>query len=126
MIFGTGVDIVAISRFERFLREGNEALIRRLFTEGEIAYCAARRLSAQHYALRFAAKEAYVKALGTGLREGMSWQQMEVVNDHYGKPDLLLSGRAAELFRENGLSNCFLTLSHDADVAIAFVVLERA
>jgi holo-[acyl-carrier protein] synthase len=124
MIFGTGVDIVDISRFERFLREGNDALFQRLFTPGEIDYCAPKKLSAQHYALRFAAKEAFVKALGTGLRDGMAWREIEVVNDSSGKPELRLTGRAAELFREKGLARSFLSLSHDAHVAVAFVVLE--
>ncbi len=124
MIYGTGVDIVDISRFERFLREGNEALFQRLFTPGEIDYCAPKKRSAQHYALRFAAKEAFVKALGTGLRDGMAWREVEVVNDSSGKPELRLTGRAAELFREKGLVRSFISLSHDANVAAAFVVLE--
>ncbi len=124
MIYGTGVDIVDISRFERFLREGNDALFQRLFTPAEIDYCSPKRRSAQHYALRFAAKEAFVKALGTGLREGMAWREMEVVNDATGKPELRLTGRAADLFRERGLLRSFLSLSHDANVAVAFVVLE--
>jgi holo-[acyl-carrier protein] synthase len=124
MIFGTGIDIVDISRFERFVREGNVPLINRLFTAGEIEYCMARKRSAQHYALRFAAKEAFLKALGTGLREGLSWQDMEVVNDHYGKPDLKISGEARHLFDSNGLKRCFLSLSHDGNCAIASVILE--
>jgi holo-[acyl-carrier protein] synthase len=125
MIFGTGIDIVDISRFERFVHEGNLPLFTRLFTAGEIEYCMARKRSAQHYALRFAAKEAFVKALGTGLREGLSWQDMEVVNDHYGKPELKLSGGAEQLFTRNGLKRCFLSLSHDGDCAVASVILEN-
>lgn len=124
MIFGTGIDIVDISRFERFLREGNDAIFRRLFTGGEIAYCSSRRRSAQHYALRFAAKEAFLKALGTGLRDGLSWHDMEVVNDPLGKPELALSGRAGELSARNGLKRSFLSLSHDGNFAIASVILE--
>ena len=124
MIFGTGIDIVEISRFERFVRENNEALLNRLFTPHEREYCAVRRRSAQHYALRFAAKESFLKALGTGLRDGLSWRDMEVVNDPAGKPSLELSGRAAELFRQNGLTRSFLSLSHDGNFAIASVILE--
>ncbi len=124
MIFGTGIDIVDISRFERFVRENNEPLFNRVFTEGERAYCTARKRSAQHYALRFAAKEAFVKALGTGLGDGISWKEMEVVNDPSGKPDLNLTGRAAELFRQHGLNRVFLSLSHDGNYAIASVILE--
>lgn len=125
MVFGTGVDIVDVTRFERFVRENNTSLFDRLFTRREQDYCAARKWSAQHFALRFAAKEAFLKALGTGLRDGLSWKDMEVVNDHLGKPDLLLSGKAAELFQEHGLSRCFLSLSHDGNAAIAMVILER-
>lgn len=125
MIFGTGVDIVEIARFERFLEQGNDSLFQRLFTAGEIAYCSGKKRSAQHYALRFAAKESFLKALGTGLREGLSWQDIEVANDPLGKPELRLYRRALELFREAGLSSCFLSLSHDAGCAIAMVVLER-
>lgn len=125
MIFGIGVDTVEIARFERFLQEGNDPLFQRLFTPLEIEYCAARKFSAQHYALRFAAKESFLKALGTGLRDGLSWKDVEVVNDHLGKPELRLYGRAQEMFRDAGLSSCFLSLSHDAGSAVAMVVLER-
>jgi len=125
LIYGTGVDIVEIARFERFLAQGNDALFQRLFTPLEIEYCAGKKQSAQHYALRFAAKESFLKALGTGLRDGLSWKDMEVVNDHLGKPELRLYRRALEMFREAGLSACFLSLSHDAGCAVAMVVLER-
>lgn len=125
MIFGTGVDIVEIARFEKFLKQGNDALFQRLFTRGEIDYCSLKKHCAQHYALRFAAKEAFLKALGTGLRDGLSWKEMEVVNDPLGKPGLVLHGRAEELFRQAGLNACFLSLSHDAGCALAMVILER-
>lgn len=124
MIVGTGVDIVAITRFERFVRENNLALLERLFTADERHYCSGKRRSAQHYALRFAAKEALLKALGTGLREGISWQDVEVVNDPLGKPELRLTGKAQELAERCGARRSFLSLSHDGDVAIAMVVLE--
>jgi holo-[acyl-carrier protein] synthase len=125
LIYGTGVDIVEIARFQRFVNEGNDALFHRLFTQVEIDYCSQKKLSAQHYALRFAAKESFLKALGTGLRDGLSWQDIEVVNDLLGKPELRLYRRAMEMFRNAGLSSCFLSLSHDAGCAIAMVVLER-
>lgn len=125
MIYGVGIDTVDITRFERFVRENNLPLLERLFTGGEHEYCRARKQSAQHYALRFAAKEAFLKAVGTGLRDGLSWKDMEVVNDHLGKPDLVLHGRASEVFSSLGLSRCFLSLSHDGNAAVAVVVLER-
>ena len=125
MIFGIGTDIVEISRFERFLQESNTPLLERLFTPSEQEYCRARRRSAQHFALRFAAKEAFVKALGIGIRDGLAWKQMEVVNDSFGKPELRLSGRAAELIAVLGLTNVLLSLSHDGNSAVAFVVVEK-
>ena len=125
MIFGTGIDIVEIARFQRFLQQGNDALFHRLFTASEIEYCAGKKQSAQHYALRFAAKECFLKALGTGLRDGLCWKDMEVVNDHLGKPELRFYGRALEMFQEARLTSCFLSMSHDAGCAIAMVVLER-
>jgi holo-[acyl-carrier protein] synthase len=124
MIFGTGIDIVDISRFERFIRENNEPLFQRLFTPGEREYCATRKRSAQHFALRFAAKEAFLKAMGTGLRHGLSWREMEVLNDPLGKPELKLSGKAEELFLQNGLTRSLLSLSHDGNLAVASVILE--
>jgi len=125
LIFGTGVDIVEIARFEKFLQQGNDSLFQRLFTPAEIDYCSVKKQSAQHYALRFAAKEAFLKALGTGLRDGLSWKDMEVVKDRLGKPGLKLNGRAMELFKEAGLAACLLSLSHDAGCAVAMVILER-
>jgi holo-[acyl-carrier protein] synthase len=124
MIIGTGIDIVDIRRFERFVAEDNVALFRRIFTSAEIDYCSARKRSAQHYALRFAAKEALLKAFGTGLRNGLSWQDMEVVNDKNGKPELKLYGMAAQFAADRGMAGCFLSLSHDANCAVASVILE--
>jgi holo-[acyl-carrier protein] synthase len=125
MIHGTGVDIVDISRFQRFVAENNTPLLERVFTRRELAYCSGKKHSAQHFALRFAAKEAFLKAVGTGLRGGLSWQHMEVVNDGLGKPEMLLSGKAAELFADNGLQKIFLSLSHDGNMAVAMLVLEK-
>ncbi|GFO57088.1 holo-[acyl-carrier-protein] synthase [Geomonas sp. Red276] len=125
MIYGTGVDIVEIGRFQRFQEQGNDAIFQRIFTRGEIDYCSGKKLSAQHYALRFAAKESFMKALGTGLRDGLSWQDMEVANDPLGKPELRLTGRALEMFNQAGLTGCHLSLSHDAGCAVAMVILER-
>ena len=125
MIIGTGIDIVDITRFQRFVAEENIPLLRRIFTPAEIDYCSARKRSAQHFALRFAAKEALLKAFGTGLRNGLSWQEMEVTNDRYGKPELKLCGNVARFAAKQGVTGCFLSLSHDGNCAVASVVLER-
>ena len=124
MIVGIGTDIVAIRRFQRFVDENNTAILHRLFTKQELEYCSVKKSAAASYAARFAAKEAFMKALGTGLRDGLSWQDMEVINDSQGKPELHLTGRANELFAERRISNTFLSLSHDGDNAVAMVVLE--
>ena len=124
MIFGIGVDIAAIERFQRFMTSGNTAIIERLFTAAERSLCGSRKDAASCLAARFAAKEAFLKALGTGLREGISWHDMEVSNNTLGKPELALSGKAAEQFKSNGLVNIQLSLSHDGGNAVAMVVLE--
>lgn len=126
MIYGIGTDIVAIGRFQRFVDEGNLPLLQRLFTDRERLVCDARKGKAACYAARFAAKEAFLKALGTGLRNGISWHDMEVLNNDLGRPELLLSGRALELFRENRLAHALLSLSHDGGNAVAMVVLEES
>ena len=125
MIYGIGTDIVAIDRFQRFIDENNSSLLERLFTGLEQRYCAPRKNGAASYAARFAAKEAFLKALGTGLRDGISWHDMEVVNDRLGRPELILTGKANELFLSLGLHAVFLTLAHDGGTAVATVVLEK-
>lgn len=124
MIYGIGTDIVATSRFQRFLDEGNAAIIERLFTRLERDICCKRKDAASCLASRFAAKEAFLKALGTGLRDGISWQEMEVSNDTLGKPELKLSGKADELSQVKKLTGIHLSLSHDSGHAVAMVVLE--
>lgn len=124
MIYGIGTDIVAVERFQRFMDAGNSAIMERLFTATERSKCGSRKDAASCLAARFAAKEAFLKALGTGLRDGISWQDMEVSNNDLGKPELMLSGKAAEQFQVNELIYIHLSLSHDGGNAIAMVVLE--
>jgi holo-[acyl-carrier protein] synthase len=124
MIYGIGVDTVAIARFQSFLDNANYALIDRLITPGERSTCINKKEAASCMAARFAAKEAFLKALGTGLRDGLSWLDMEVINNTLGKPELVLSGKAAELFQINKLTSVHLSLSHDGGNAVAMVVLE--
>lgn len=124
MIFGIGVDIAAVERFQRFLDTGKSALIERLFTPAERSRCESRKDAASCLAARFAAKEAFLKALGTGLRDGLSWHDIEVSNDALGKPELHLSGKAAELYEDHNLAQALLSLSHDGGNAVAMVVLE--
>jgi len=124
MIFGIGNDIAVVERFQRFLDDGNTAILKRLFSEAEQLTCEKRKSAASCYAARFAAKEAFLKALGTGLRNGITWHDMEIVNNDMGKPSLLLSGKAAEIFKSRGLTASHLSLSHDGGHAVAIVILE--
>ncbi len=123
-VAGIGVDLARIGRFRRLLEEGKTGVIDRLFTEAERAYALAKKDPATHFAVRFAAKEAFLKALGLGLRQGVTWQDMEVVRDSLGAPSLELKGRAAEIFQQRGLSGVHLSYSHDGDYGVANVVLE--
>jgi len=124
MIIGTGIDTVEVARFQRFLDEGNQRLLDRLFTPLEQGYCSTKKQAAACYAARFAAKEAFLKALGTGLRDGINWTEIEVVNTPLGKPELRLSGTAAKLLEQLGGSRPHLSLSHDGGQAVAMVILE--
>lgn len=124
-IAGIGLDIARSERFRRFLVQGKKGIIDRLFTAGEQAYALAKKDPAPYLAVRFAAKEACLKALGLGLRQGISWQDMEVVKDDLGCPSLRLSGRAAEIFQQRGLHALHLTYSHDGDYGVATVILEK-
>jgi len=121
---GLGVDVARIGRFRQLLEAEKGAVLERIFTAGERQYALAKKDPAPHLAARFAAKEAYLKALGLGLRQGMAWQEIEVVRGELGQPSLQLSGRAAEIFRERGLTGVHLSYSHDGDYAFATVILE--
>lgn len=124
LIVGTGIDIAEIARFEKFVKEDNQALFKRLFTDFELDYCMSKRFSARPLAMRFAAKEAFLKALGTGLRDGINWLDIEIRNDGLGKPHLFISGKAAEQMALSGGDKCHLSMSDDGGFAIAQVILE--
>jgi holo-[acyl-carrier protein] synthase len=123
MMLVSGVDILHIARIEEALGRHGERLLTRIFTLAEVAYCAGRPAA---LAARFAAKEAAGKALGVGMRTlsstGIRWHEAEVVNDVAGRPSLVLSGSAAERAKALGITQWSLSLTHERDVAIAFVV----
>lgn len=124
-IAGVGTDLVRIGRFRDFLDKEKTALIDRLFTSGEKAYALARKDPAPHLAARFAAKEAFLKALGLGLRQGITWHDMDVERDDLGKPLLTLSGCAAQISQQRCIDRVHLSYSHDGDYAHAVVILEE-
>ena len=101
---GIGVDLVQIPRMREVIARWQERFLERVFTDAEIAYCRARRDPVPHFAARFAAKEAALKALGTGLRMGVRWRELEVRRDRGQPPTLLLHGRCRELSRERAVS----------------------
>jgi holo-[acyl-carrier protein] synthase len=123
MIKGIGVDMVEIGRVQKLI-EKDLGFAERIFTAREIAYCESKFFKAQHYAARFTAKEAFFKALGTGFRDGMSWQDVEVENDALGKPQLRLAAVALQKFEKRKLKKALLSLSHTRDMAVALVVIE--
>jgi holo-[acyl-carrier protein] synthase len=124
MIIGTGIDIVHIERVERMRTRWGDRFLHRLFTEREILYCQNRARSSTCYAARFAAKEAFLKAIGWGLRNGIQWTDIEVENGPMGKPYLLFHRKATEVFESLRIRRSLLTLSHDHPYAVAHVLLE--
>lgn len=124
MIVGTGVDIVEVPRIAETMARFGERFLRRVFTEAEIRYCDSKFNRIERYAARFAAKEAALKAMGTGLRQGISWREVEVSREPGGRPTLIFSGRAAEIAAKLGMKRASLSLSHTAQHAIAQVILE--
>ena len=120
---GIGIDIVPIPRMRQILERWQERFLTRVFTPDEIAYCRSRKDPVPHFAARFAAKEAGLKALGTGLRLGVSWLELEVQRERGGPPMLLLRGRSRELARARGADRMLLALTHDGDYAIAQAML---
>ncbi len=126
MIFGIGVDLVKIPRIAAVLGRFGDRFKSRIYTPSEIAACEGRGQPANCYALRFAAKEAFSKALGVGLRRhGIRWQEVEVVPTPAGRPELRVSGRAAQLCDAHGIRGMFLSLTDEGEYGAAVVVLER-
>ena len=125
MIISIGIDIIEVSRVRETIAR-TPRFAERVFTAAERAYCESRgAVAAQHYAARFAAKEAALKALQTGWRGGISWQDVEIASRDSGAPYLILHGPVRELFEKSGASAAHLSMSHTSEHAIAQVVLER-
>jgi holo-[acyl-carrier protein] synthase len=112
-IVGHGIDIVEIERIRRLIEEHGERFLDRVFTAGEQAYCRAnKKRCLEHYAGRFAAKEAVLKVLGTGWRGGIAWTDVEIVKDPSGQPKVVLSGECARIAAELGISRWHVSISH--------------
>lgn len=124
MIVGTGIDIAEVPRIRQAMERFGERFLLRIFTAGEIRYCDAKANRVERYAARFAAKEAAMKALGTGWNHGVRWRDCEVVRMPGGRPTMSFHGKAAEFAARLGVKHAALSLSHTAEQAIAQVILE--
>jgi len=124
MIVGTGIDIAEVGRIRETIKRHGERFLKRVFTEGEIQYCESKANRVERYAARFAAKEAGMKAIGTGWNNGVRWRDIEVARKPGGRPTLVLHGKAAEFAAKLGTTNIALSLTHTAEQAMAQVILE--
>ncbi|MDR0310528.1 MAG: holo-ACP synthase [Acidobacteriota bacterium] len=124
MIIGTGIDIVEIARFRKILAGTGERFLTRVFTSEERRFCLARRDPAPHFAVRFAAKEAVFKALGTGWSKGVTWLDVEVRRCEYDAPTILLHGAASEIAASKGIGKIHISLTHTDNWAAATAILE--
>jgi holo-[acyl-carrier protein] synthase len=125
VIIGIGIDIVEIERLRATLERQKDRFLRRVFTSAEQEYCSRHRDPVPHYAVRFAAKEALFKALGTGWAKGVSWLDVEVLRKGEGAPTMTLGGVAAEVGKELGAQTIHISLSHSEQNAAAVVILEK-
>ena len=124
MIVGTGVDLAEVPRIKASIERFGEKFIHRIYTPLEIAYVERKANKFERYAARFAAKEAGMKALGTGWRGGIGWRDFEVTNFPTGRPTLAFHGKAGEIAKKLGVRNVALSLTHTRDQAMALVILE--
>jgi holo-[acyl-carrier protein] synthase len=124
MIVGTGIDITEVPRIAAAIERFGERFLDRVYTPKEIAYCRSKKNAVERFAARFAAKEAAMKAIGTGLRQGVTWHDVEVGREPGGRPTIIFSGRAAEFAAKLGAKRVHLSLTHSEQTAIANVILE--
>ena len=124
MIVGTGVDIAEVDRIRESIERFGERFLHRVFTDSEIEYCDRKAGRFESYAARFAAKEAGMKAIGTGWKRGVTWHDFEVANLPSGKPTLMLHGVAAEVAARLGVKHIALSLTHTSQLGMAHVILE--
>lgn len=122
MILGIGTDIVDVIRISKSIE--NKKFTEKVFSKNEIRYCESKANKAESYAARFAAKEAFSKAIGTGFRGEIAFTEIEVVNDELGKPHLYASGKTLDFIKSQKITSIHVSLSHIKQMAIAMVILE--
>jgi holo-[acyl-carrier protein] synthase len=125
MIVGTGIDIVEVRRVAAAIERHGDRFVQRIFTDAEIRYCESKMNRMERFAARFAAKEAGLKAIGTGWRCGVAWRELEVRRESSGRPTIVFSGKAGEFAAGLGMQRAFLSMSHTVEYAIAHVILEK-
>lgn len=124
MIFGVGIDIIEVLRVEK-LTQKDDRFVKRIFTQKEIDYCRKFKNGAQNFAGKFAVKEAFLKAMGTGWSNGLKFNEIETVNDRLGKPEIVLLGRTKEIFNERNFKFSHVSIAHLKDYATAVVIIEN-
>ena len=124
MIVGTGIDIAEVPRIRQSIDRFGDRFLRRIYTAGEMRYCDSKANRVERYAARFAAKEAGMKAIGTGWKRGVRWQDFEVTNLPSGRPTLQFHGEAAKIAGQLGVRNIALSITHTAAQGVAIVILE--
>ncbi len=122
MIIGIGTDIVEVARIAKSIEK--IGFKEKVFSKTEIIYCEKKNNKAENFAARFAAKESFFKALGTGWRGGMAFNEVEIQNDELGKPILNVFGKTAKIIAKKKIKTIYVSLSHTTETAIAMVVLE--
>lgn len=123
MIIGIGVDIVKNERIAGLIKNYGQDFIEKIYTGVEIEYCQSKKAAVSSFAARFAAKEAVLKALGTGMRNN-SWQEIEIKNNKLGQPEVQLFNKTAKKAKELKVSSIFISMSHEKDYSIAQIVME--
>lgn len=124
MILGIGTDLAEVGRIRQSIEQFGDRFLKRIYTERERAYAAAKANAVERFAARFAAKEAGMKAIGTGWRRGVTWKDFEVANEPSGRPVLALSGVARQIADGLGVSRISISLTHTEEIAFAIVILE--
>ena len=124
MIVGTGIDIAEVARIAAAIERFGERFLQRIYTAAEIRYCESKANRIERYAARFAAKEAAMKAIGTGWKHGVAWTDVEVRREPSGRPTISFSGKAGEFAARLGAKRASLSLTHTEEHAMASVILE--
>jgi holo-[acyl-carrier protein] synthase len=124
MILGTGIDLAEVARIREAIGRHGDRFVRRIYTVAEIAYVESKANRFERYAGRFAAKEAGMKAIGTGWKRGVRWQDFEVFNLPSGRPTLRLHGESARIAEKMGVTTVSLSITHTAELGMAHVILE--